>query len=178
MKYKEFCEQIIELVGGKNNIEAVVHCMTRLRFTLKDRNKAKTEDIKALKDVIDVVSNEVAYQIIIGTQVAQIHEELLQLLGMETSVEKKVKKNPVLTHIEYIVFIVALFLFCYFLDCSPKNSCIEGDLHHTVIIACIACHSTTCACGIFPPAASSRITPIAENISPVGHTGCIVLART
>ena len=95
MKYKEFCEQIIELVGGKNNIEAVVHCMTRLRFTLKDRNKAKTEDIKALKDVIDVVSNEVAYQIIIGTQVAQIHEELLQLLGMETSVEKKVKKNPV-----------------------------------------------------------------------------------
>lgn len=95
MKYKEFCEQIIELVGGKNNIEAVVHCMTRLRFTLKDRNKAKTEDIKALKDVIDVVSNEVAYQIIIGTQVAQIHEELLQLLGLETSVEKKVKKNPV-----------------------------------------------------------------------------------
>lgn len=95
MKYKEFCEQIIELVGGKNNIEAVVHCMTRLRFTLKDRNKAKTDDIKALKDVIDVVSNEVAYQIIIGTQVAQIHEELLQLLGMETSVEKKVKKNHV-----------------------------------------------------------------------------------
>lgn len=95
MKYKEFCEQIIELVGGKNNIEAVVHCMTRLRFTLKDRNKAKTDDIKALKDVIDVVSNEVAYQIIIGTQVAQIHEELLQLLGIETSVEKKVKKNPV-----------------------------------------------------------------------------------
>lgn len=95
MKYKEFCEQIIELVGGKNNIEAVVHCMTRLRFTLKDRNKAKTDDIKALKDVIDVVSNEVAYQIIIGTQVAQIHEELLQLLGLETSVEKKVKKNPV-----------------------------------------------------------------------------------
>lgn len=95
MKYKEFCEQIIELVGGKNNIEAVVHCMTRLRFTLKDRNKAKTDDIKALKDVIDVVSNEVAYQIIIGTQVAQIHEELLQLLGLETSVEKKVKKNPI-----------------------------------------------------------------------------------
>lgn len=95
MKYKDFCEQIIELVGGKNNIEAVVHCMTRLRFTLKDRSKAKTDDIKALKDVIDVVSNEVAYQIIIGTQVAQIHEELLQLLGLETSVEKKVKKNPV-----------------------------------------------------------------------------------
>ena len=76
MKYKELCEQIIELVGGKNNIEAVVHCMTRLRFTLKNRSKAKTDEIKELKDVIDVVSNEVAYQIIIGTQVTQIHEEL------------------------------------------------------------------------------------------------------
>lgn len=96
MKYKEFCEQIIELVGGKNNVEAVVHCMTRLRFTLKDRSKAKTEEIKALKDVIDVVSNEVAYQIIIGTQVTQIHEELLQILGLESKLANtKVKKNPI-----------------------------------------------------------------------------------
>lgn len=93
MKYKDFCEQIIELVGGKNNIDAVVHCATRLRFTLKDRNKAKTEEIKALKDVIDVVSNKVAYQVIIGTQVAEIHSELINMLGMgnnfSTSKEKK-----------------------------------------------------------------------------------------
>ena len=95
MKYKELCEQIIELVGGKNNIEAVVHCMTRLRFTLKDRSKAKTDEIKELKDVIDVVSNEVAYQIIIGTQVIQIHEELLQMLGIEAAAAKvKGRKNP------------------------------------------------------------------------------------
>lgn len=95
MKYQAFCEQIIELVGGKHNIEAVVHCMTRLRFTLKDRSKAKSEELKALKDVIDVVSNEVAYQIIIGTQVAEIHEELLQLLGLESSLAKQNKKHPV-----------------------------------------------------------------------------------
>ena len=95
MKYKELCEQIIELVGGKKNIEAVVHCMTRLRFTLKDRSKAKTDEIKELKDVIDVVSNEVAYQIIIGTQVTQIHEELLQMLGIEAAAAKvKGRKNP------------------------------------------------------------------------------------
>lgn len=94
MKYQEFCEQIIDLVGGKQNIDAVVHCMTRLRFTLKDRSKAKTEEIKALKDVIDVVSNEVAYQIIIGTQVARIHEELLMILGLEQKERSKVKKNP------------------------------------------------------------------------------------
>ena len=46
MKYKDFNTKIIELVGGKDNVQAVVHCMTRLRFTLKDRSKAKTEEIK------------------------------------------------------------------------------------------------------------------------------------
>lgn len=95
MKYQKFCEQIIDLVGGIENIEAVVHCMTRLRFTLKDRSKTETESIKALTDVIDVVSNEVAYQIIIGTQVAEIHEDLLQLLDGEAKNSKKEKTNPI-----------------------------------------------------------------------------------
>lgn len=94
MKYQDFCNQIIKLVGGRENIEAVVHCMTRLRFTLKDRSLANTEEIKAMKDVIDVVSNEVAYQVIIGTQVAEIHEELLQILGLEEKQTVSVKKNP------------------------------------------------------------------------------------
>ena len=71
MKYENFNRQIIDLVGGKDNISAVVHCMTRLRFTLNDRSRAKTEEIKKLDGVIDVVSNDVAYQIIIGTQAAR-----------------------------------------------------------------------------------------------------------
>lgn len=95
MKYQELCEQIIEYVGGKQNIEAVVHCMTRLRFTLKDRSLAQSEQIKEMKEVIDVVSNDVAYQIIIGTQVTQVHEELMELLGLEESVVKKAHKNPI-----------------------------------------------------------------------------------
>lgn len=95
MKYQEFCNQIIELVGGKKNIKAVVHCMTRLRFTLVDRSLAKSEEIKGLKQVIDVVSNDVAYQIIIGTQVSQIHEELISVLGLVEQAKQTTKKNPV-----------------------------------------------------------------------------------
>uniref|UniRef100_UPI000A47E34A PTS transporter subunit EIIB n=1 Tax=Clostridium sp. NkU-1 TaxID=1095009 RepID=UPI000A47E34A len=49
MKYQQFNQQIIDLIGGKNNVQAVVHCMTRLRFTLKDKRKAKTEEIKKFK---------------------------------------------------------------------------------------------------------------------------------
>lgn len=98
MKYKDFNTKIIELVGGKDNVQAVVHCMTRLRFTLKDRSKAKTEEIKKMDGVVDVVSNDVAYQIIVGTHVSEVHSELISMLGISgeaNSSENKVKKNPV-----------------------------------------------------------------------------------
>lgn len=95
MKYEEFGKRIIELVGGKDNVQAVVHCMTRLRFTLKNRDLADAEAIKAMDNVIDVVSNKVSFQIIIGTEVAEIHPEILQLLGMNADVETEVKQNIV-----------------------------------------------------------------------------------
>ncbi|MDU4939331.1 MAG: beta-glucoside-specific PTS transporter subunit IIABC [Clostridium sp.] len=98
MKYKDFNTKIIELVGGKDNVQAVVHCMTRLRFTLKDRSKAKTEEIKKMDGVVDVVSNDVAYQIIVGTHVSEVHSELISMLGISgeaDSSENKVKKNPI-----------------------------------------------------------------------------------
>lgn len=93
MKYQKLNEQIIELVGGKKNIEAVVHCMTRLRFTLKDRSKANTDALKEMSEVIDVVSNNVAYQIIIGTHVNEIYKELIEMLGISDSQENTVPKE-------------------------------------------------------------------------------------
>ena len=98
MKYKEFNKKIIELVGGKSNIQGVVHCMTRLRFTLKDRSKAKTDEIKALDGVVDVVSNNVAYQVIVGTHVNEVHAELISMLDLKSDTEdgstQGVKKHP------------------------------------------------------------------------------------
>ncbi|GAB2026434.1 PTS beta-glucoside transporter subunit IIBCA [Lactovum odontotermitis] len=98
MKYQSFNEQIIELVGGKDNVKAVVHCMTRLRFTLKDREKAQTQKLQEMDGVIDVVSNNVAYQIIVGTHVNEVYKELVEMLGISESekpaeAEGKEKKN-------------------------------------------------------------------------------------
>lgn len=97
MKYQQFNEEMIRLIGGKENIEAVVHCMTRLRFTLKDRDKADTEAIKAMPGVIDVVSNNVAYQIIVGTHVNDVYKELIEMLGIDPNTandnQPKEKKN-------------------------------------------------------------------------------------
>ncbi|WP_201307720.1 beta-glucoside-specific PTS transporter subunit IIABC [Companilactobacillus farciminis] len=101
MKYEAFNKQIIKLVGGKKNIKAVVHCMTRLRFTLVDDSKAQTEKLKNMDGVIDVVNNDVAYQIIIGTQVTDVYDELIDMLGIssseatDSSDKKGKKKNPI-----------------------------------------------------------------------------------
>lgn len=84
MKYETFNKKIIDLVGGKENIKAVVHCMTRLRFTLVDEKKAQTEKIKDMDGVIDVVNNDVAYQIIIGTHVSDVYSELVDMLGISS----------------------------------------------------------------------------------------------
>lgn len=83
MQYEQLNQNILTHVGGKENIQAVAHCVTRLRLTLHDRMKANTEAIKQLDGVIDVVSNEVAYQIIIGTHVSDVYHEFMGLLGLQ-----------------------------------------------------------------------------------------------
>ncbi|MGX4686825.1 beta-glucoside-specific PTS transporter subunit IIABC [Vagococcus sp. JNUCC 83] len=97
MTYRGFNEKIVNLIGGKENIKAVVHCMTRLRFTLVDEDKADTEKIKAVDGVIDVVNNNVAYQIIVGTHVNDVYVDLMDYLGMNKddnqSVEPEKKKG-------------------------------------------------------------------------------------
>ncbi|HBF4437127.1 TPA: PTS glucose transporter subunit IIA [Clostridioides difficile] len=90
MKYKDLNENIIKLTGGKENIKSVAHCVTRLRLTLNDRSIAQTEEIKKLKGVIDVVSNDVAYQIIIGTHVVDVYNEFMSMIGLSSS-ESSVK---------------------------------------------------------------------------------------
>lgn len=94
-KYHDFNKNIIELVGGKENIVAVVHCMTRLRFTLIDKKKAQTNKLKNLDGVIDVVSNNVAYQIIIGTHVNDVYKELMTHLELspKTTLEEQSGKK-------------------------------------------------------------------------------------
>ena len=103
-QYHDFNEQIIKLVGGKANIQAVVHCMTRLRFTLKDRSKADTKKVQDLEGVIDVVRNNVAYQIIVGTHVNDVYKDLIDQLGMsgDEADQSKTKKNPIKAMLDVI----------------------------------------------------------------------------
>lgn len=79
MDYKLVAEKILERVGGKNNVEELVHCMTRLRFTLKDESIVDDELVKKTKGVMGVMKKSGQYQIIIGNEVAGVYKEICNL---------------------------------------------------------------------------------------------------
>ena len=81
MDYKKLAEQILQLVGGDENIKSAWHCATRLRFLLKDEKQAQTEKIEALDGVITVVQAGGQYQIVIGNNVSQVYDALVALDG-------------------------------------------------------------------------------------------------
>lgn len=79
MDCKKLAERILEKVGGKENIESVVHCMTRLRFVLKDENRADDDQVKKIDGVIGLMKKNGQYQIIIGNEVASVYQEICTL---------------------------------------------------------------------------------------------------
>ena len=72
MNYENLAKQILKNVGGQENVSNLTHCATRLRFNLKDLSKANTEAIKKTKGVMGVVDKGAQYQIIIGSDVANV----------------------------------------------------------------------------------------------------------
>jgi len=83
MNYETLAKDILGLVGGKANINEAWHCATRLRFKLKDENKAQTADIEALPGVVTVVKSAGQYQVVIGNSVAKVFEPLAAAAGLE-----------------------------------------------------------------------------------------------
>lgn len=79
--YKDLASQVVEKVGGKDNIVSVTHCVTRLRFVLKDESSAVDADVKRVKGVIDVVHGNGQYQVVIGPDVEHAYDAAVALLG-------------------------------------------------------------------------------------------------
>ena len=72
-KYQELAKEIVKQVGGKDNVISLTHCITRLRFKLKDENIANDEVIKGMDGVVTVMKSGGQYQIVIGNQVANVY---------------------------------------------------------------------------------------------------------
>lgn len=85
MDYKSLAATILDKVGGKENVNSVVHCATRLRLTLKDESKAQTDILKKTAGVLSVVNAGGQYQIVIGPDVPVVYQEVLALGNFEAS---------------------------------------------------------------------------------------------
>lgn len=98
--HKELAENILKLVGGKENITNFLHCATRLRFNLLDFEKANKEEIESLPGVWGVNVNSGQLQVIIGQTVTEVYDEICKLADLEKAEavdenldEVKVKKK-------------------------------------------------------------------------------------
>ncbi|MDO4926806.1 MAG: beta-glucoside-specific PTS transporter subunit IIABC [Turicibacter sp.] len=95
MSYEVLAKEIIEKVGGASNISAVAHCMTRLRFNLKDDSKVNLETVKAIDGVVGAVNKGGQFQVIIGTHVSKVFDAI-QAVGnfdQSSSDEPEEKKS-------------------------------------------------------------------------------------
>ncbi len=84
--YLELAKEIVEKVGGKDNIVSVTNCMTRLRFVLKDDTLPKEADIKSIGGVMGVMNKGGQYQIIIGTHVNEVIKSVYEVAGITEDV--------------------------------------------------------------------------------------------
>ena len=78
-KYDGLARIIIQNVGGKSNINSVAHCITRLRFKLKDESKANKEVLEATDGVIKVMQSGGQYQVVIGNNVNDVYDAVLEV---------------------------------------------------------------------------------------------------
>ena len=104
MDYAIVAKKILEKIGGESNVNSVQHCMTRLRFVLKDERKADDEAIKKIKGVMGVTKQGGQYQVIIGNNVVTCYKELVKLGNFQegSSNEVKEKKGVINTILDVV----------------------------------------------------------------------------
>lgn len=106
MTNKELASQILEHIGGEENITFLTHCATRIRLNLKDDNKADVKVLSRLEGVITAQNKSGQLQVVIGAKVNAVYEELEKMVKIIDSVvevdNKKTKRNPINAVIETV----------------------------------------------------------------------------
>jgi len=90
-KFSEDSKQLLEHIGGKENIVAVSHCATRMRFVLKDDKKADVKKIKNIKTVKGTFVQAGQFQVIIGNEVPDFYNEFVKISGVDGVSKDKAK---------------------------------------------------------------------------------------
>lgn len=113
MTHKELAKTIVEKIGGSENVTLYTHCITRLRFILKDKSKVDEDGLRELKEVMGIVDRGGQYQIVIGSDVERVFNELAPFLPNveqdnpegekeEAKESTEEKKSPLQTVMSYV----------------------------------------------------------------------------
>lgn len=132
MEYKALAQDILNRVGGKENIVSLVHCATRLRFKLKDNGKADAEGLKANPGVIMVVESGGQFQVVIGNHVHDVWQAVRQEAGMSDDSEptaESVEKGSLLGQIIDVVS----GIFTPFIGVLAASGILKGMLALAVV---------------------------------------------
>lgn len=134
MKYQALAEQIIENVGGKDNVVDLIHCATRLRFKLKESKKANAEQLKQSPEVITVVESGGQFQVVIGNHVNEVFNVVNQLVDTTSNsinqpqkTEKKAVKQDKESLLGYFIDIVSS-IFTPILGIMAASGILKGLL--------------------------------------------------
>lgn len=109
MKYEQLAKNIIANVGGKENVSSVVHCITRLRFKLKDESKANTEVLKNMDDVVTVMKSGGQYQVVIGNHVSDVYKAVVEAGNFSSSAPVEEEKSDANVFNRFIDVISSIF---------------------------------------------------------------------
>ena len=92
-KFTKDATELLKLVGGKENIQAVSHCVTRMRFVLVDPSKADVNKIEDLPSTKGTFTQSGQFQVIIGNEVQEYYNEFTKISGIEGVSKEEVKQN-------------------------------------------------------------------------------------
>ncbi|RKJ45661.1 PTS beta-glucoside transporter subunit IIABC [bacterium 1XD8-76] len=83
-KYENLAKEIVKKVGGKENVASLTHCVTRLRFVLKDESRAEDEALKNMDGVVTIMKSGGQYQVVIGSHVPEVYADVCPIVGIDT----------------------------------------------------------------------------------------------
>ena len=99
-KYDDLARTIVQNVGGKGNIESLTHCVTRLRFHLKDESKANTSALDHTKGVVTVIRSGGQYMLVIGRHVADVYDAVCAAAQIGKSKDPDKPAGPVIKSVK------------------------------------------------------------------------------
>jgi len=97
--YDDLAEIIVRNVGGRDNIISITHCITRLRFELKDESKANTDVLKSTYGIVTVIKSGSQYQIVIGKDVISVYDAVCKASDMKGKLKNITEAN--ITEVKY-----------------------------------------------------------------------------